>query len=155
MRRIQQILFCILLLSVGQYAKAQFATGQAASVVLGQRLFTQANPNTVDSAGFYFPYGVAIDPVTGKVFVCDNFNNRVLRFSSTQAAISGGVAEATFGQPDLSSNTRNNGGLSATSLNSPSGVTVDSLGNLYVADYSNHRVLRFNNASTAATGSAA
>jgi DNA-binding beta-propeller fold protein YncE len=35
-------------------------------------------------------------------------------------------------------------GLSATSLCSPSGVAVDSAGNVYVADTANNRVLEYN-----------
>ena len=40
-------------------------------------------------------------------------------------------------------NEANNGGISATSLSDPSGVTVDAAGMLYIADSFNSRVLVF------------
>ena len=49
-----------------------------------------------------------------------------------------------FGQGgSFTSNTPNNGGLSASSLNFPCGVAVDSSGNVYIAD-ENNRVLEYN-----------
>jgi sugar lactone lactonase YvrE len=49
-----------------------------------------------------------------------------------------------FGQGgDFTTSTMNKGGLSASSLNSPTGVAVDGSGNLYVADNSNNRVLEY------------
>ncbi|MDX2128824.1 MAG: T9SS type A sorting domain-containing protein [Chloroherpetonaceae bacterium] len=136
-------------------ALAQFTTGQAANVVLGQGGFTAGSTNGLDGAGFISPSGVAVDSVSGKVFVADAGNHRVLRFTSAAAMMTGSAAEAVFGQPNLFSNTPNNGGLSASTMSNPSGVAVDGSGNLYVADQNNHRVLRFASAATALTGAAA
>ncbi|MDX2129021.1 MAG: T9SS type A sorting domain-containing protein, partial [Chloroherpetonaceae bacterium] len=134
---------------------ATLATGAAANVVLGQGGFTAGGANGFDGAGFNLPSGVAVDPVSGKVFVADQFNHRVLRFTSAAAMMTGSAAEAVFGQPNFFSNTPNNGGLSASTMNAPFGVAVDGSGNLYVADQNNSRVLRFANAATALTGAAA
>ena len=46
-----------------------------------------------------------------------------------------------LGQPNFTSNTANNGGVSTSSLNLPRKVAVDTAGNVYVADTANHRVL--------------
>ncbi|MDX2128823.1 MAG: NHL repeat-containing protein [Chloroherpetonaceae bacterium] len=151
----KKMLLISLLLFIAENAAAQFTTGQAANVVLGQGGFTAGVTNGLDGAGFNLPSGVAVDPVSGKVFVADQSNHRVLRFTSAAAMMTGSAAEAAFGQPDLFSNTANNGGLSASTMNAPSGVAVDGSGNLYVADQNNHRVLRFANAATALTGAAA
>lgn len=52
-------------------------------------------------------------------------------------------ASAVLGQPDFTSGTANNGGLSADSLNIPRGVAYDSQHTLYGIDYGNHRVLKY------------
>jgi sugar lactone lactonase YvrE len=145
--RLQLVLITALLLGQ-RVAMAQFITGQNADVVLGQPNFTSGTATTTQS-GMNYPYSVAVDPTTGKVFVADFNNSRVLRFSSAAAAVSGTAAEAVLGQPDFTSN-----GYSTTQsgMNSPSGVAVDASGNLYVSDLYNNRVLRFNHAATDTNG---
>jgi VCBS repeat-containing protein len=84
---------------------------------------------------FKYPAAVAIDPITGKIFVSDTGNNRVLRFSKNETTIS----EAVFG--DAGSYT----------MGEPMGLHIDPLGRLWVADMNNHRVLRFDHASSKPT----
>ncbi|EQA38269.1 NHL repeat protein, partial [Leptospira inadai serovar Lyme str. 10] len=55
-----------------------------------------------------------------------------------------------YGQPDFTSNTANNGGISATSANNPTGVALDSSGNVYITEFYNNRILRFPSGSTTA-----
>lgn len=138
------------------YAAGAWANGQTATVVLGQNNFTSTIPGTTDST-MRCPFGVTIDPTTGKVFVaesdCGTGNNRILRFSSVNARLSGSAAEAVLGQADFTGSAANRGGsVAANTLSSPYQMTVDSEGRLWVADWSNHRVLRFDNASTKSNG---
>jgi len=63
--------------------------------------------------------------------------------SFTLAAFYSTKASAVIGQPDFTSNTPNNGGISASSLNIPRGVAYDSVYTLYGIDSSNHRVLKY------------
>jgi sugar lactone lactonase YvrE len=129
-----------------------WTNGQSANVVLGQTVFTSNGVNTTNAA-MYLPYGVAVDPTTGKVFVSDLGNNRILRFSSAGAAISGSAAEAVLGQADFVSASANRGGtVAANTMNVPVGVSVDPSGRLWVVDQSNNRVLRFDNASSKTNG---
>jgi hypothetical protein len=135
-----------------QHAHAQsWANGQAASFVIGQTGFG-LNASSVTATGLNQPWGVVIDPVTGKVFVSDVINNRVLRYPSAAAMTNGAAAEAVLGQPNF---TQNINGLSATTLWQPVGMAMDAAGNLWVADERNNRVLRYANAATIASGSAA
>lgn len=138
-------------------------TYQPAVSIIGQPNFTSEIPAVPASASnFYNPDGVAIDPTTGKLFVSDTTNNRILRFSATAAYQTNPEAEAVFGQPDFTSDGTNRGNgegnPSADSLDRPANLCFDSAGNLYVADYGNARVLRFDAASskpaTAATADA-
>lgn len=72
------------------------------------------------------------------------------QFQNTQPA------DLVIGQPDFTSNTPNNGGLSNASLEGPADVVIDHKHNkLYVADRDNHRVLRYTAASPLAEGVAA
>lgn len=128
-------------------AAADFETGQSADVVLGKSNFASSTPSTASATNISFSRGIFFDDASGRLFVSDTGNNRVLRFSSTAAAMSGASADAVFGQPDATSSTANNGGLSASSMSSPDGICVDFAGRLWVADFANNRVLRFDKAT--------
>jgi DNA-binding beta-propeller fold protein YncE len=120
---------------------------QAASLVLGQPNFTSGGIG-LSATQMSSPRGVAVDPTTGKVFVAEYGNNRVLRFASKVALVNG-AAEAVLGQPNFSV-----GGLGdgQDGMSWPLGVFVDTAGRLWVVDNFNHRVLRFDNAASKANG---
>jgi len=145
------ILFFCLLLSVSLIAQSPLINNMPASGVLGQLDFTSSSTGTTPSK-LNAPSGVAVDPTTGKLFVADRYNNRVLRWSSSEKMLNGSPAEVVFGQPDFNTNTS---GLSALKFNDPLRVFVDSSGALWVSDYLNNRVLKFNSASSRESGSAA
>lgn len=131
---------------------AQFPPLPAADLVLGAADFDTPGSATATATGMSTPYGIAIDPTSGAVFVTDLDHNRVLRYPDLSSLTNGAAAEAAFGQPDL---TQSAPGLSATSLNGPEGLHLDSSGRLWIADTANNRVLMYENASTLPTGSAA
>ena len=57
-----------------------------------------------------------------------------------------------YGQPSFTTDTANNGGVSATSLSTPVSVCVDPVsGNMYIADSVNMRILEFTNPLTDST----
>ena len=132
-------------------ALAQIPTNPPAASVLGQPDFVSKAAG-VSATALSGPNGVAVDPTTGKLFVGDRTNHRVLRFASAEAQQSGAAAEAVFGQDDFTTRVT---GTAANRFNSPIGVHVDAAGRLWVADFSNNRVLRFDGASAKATGAAA
>jgi hypothetical protein len=115
-----------------------------ADVVFGQPDFTHklANNGGLNAASLAGPQGVALD-AAGNLYVADTGNNRVLEYNAPLAAGANRVADRVFGQPDFTHNTANNGGISASSLDGPFGVTVDGAGRLWIADTSNNRVLEF------------
>jgi hypothetical protein len=81
---------------------------------------------------FKVPRGVAVDgstgPSKGDVYVADQNNQRVEKFSSA------GTFDLSFGSP----------GTGAGEFSRPMGVAVDpSSGDVYVVDFSNHRVQKF------------
>ena len=113
--------------------------GITADRVYGQPNFTSGAPNNggISAGSLNAPNGIAIDS-TGKVYISDAFNNRILVYPADST-----TATEVYGQPDFKSSKPNNGGLSASSLSSPNALALDSSDGLYVADFNNNRVLYF------------
>ena len=125
-------------------------SGSAADGVLGQALFTTSGAG-FGASGLQTPVGVTVSSA-GTLFVSCRNGNRVMRFNNAAILSNGAAATAVLGQPDFNSTTS---GLAAEKLNSPKGAFLTADDSLWVCDAFNRRVLRFSNASTKATGSAA
>ncbi|QHS11146.1 NHL repeat-containing protein [Sinimarinibacterium sp. NLF-5-8] len=107
-----------------------------------------ANKGGVSANSLGIPFGIAVDG-SGRLYVVDAFNHRVLAFD---APLTSPTANRVFGQGGAFDTAEvNKGGVSANSLNRPSGVAVDGNGNLYVADGENHRVLAYDAPLTSQT----
>ena len=78
----------------------------------------------------------------GNAYIADTGNNRVLEYDTP--FIKGTTADQVYGQGgSFATRGQNKGGLSASSMAIPTGVAVDTAGNLYVAELGNSRVLIF------------
>jgi sugar lactone lactonase YvrE len=84
------------------------------------------------NAGIAWPCGVALD-IACNLYIADSGNNRIRKVDTNGiiSTIAGNGTNGFFGDGGIATN---------ASLNNPQGVTVDSLGNLFVADTSNNRV---------------
>jgi len=146
-----RFLFALALLGLSLPAAlaATISTNASANLVLGQTLFTTNTTQSPATAGsLNLPAGVAVDAVSGKVFVADQSNNRVLRYPKASSLKSGAAPDLVFGQLNFSSSAANQGGTtSQTSLSGPTAVFVDTGGNLWISDTGNNRVLMFANAA--------
>jgi sugar lactone lactonase YvrE len=132
-----------------------WVNGQPAIFEIGQTGFNQNLQGATNGAnGFYQPEFVVVDPATGKVFVSDSYRDGVLRFSSSAAMQNGATAEAILGLPNLSG-FANSQPPTASTLVYPAGLAIDAAGNLWVADASDLRVVRYANAATIPSGTAA
>ena len=94
-------------------------------------------PGSADGAGnaarFLFPNGVAVDAF-GNVYVADSTNHT----HTIRKITPDGVVSTVAGQPRAEGSTDGIG--SAARFSYPSGMAVDSSGNLYVADQGNHTI---------------
>ncbi len=124
----------------------------SADVVIGQ---PDMNSNLINQVG----YGKTLNRpgvvvcYGGKLFIADIYNNRVLIYNSIPAS-DNAVADVVIGQPDMISNSANQGGsAAANTLYSPYGLEVKN-GKLIIADSENHRVLIFNSIPTSNNASA-
>jgi sugar lactone lactonase YvrE len=119
-----------------------------ADAVLGQADFASGTGNAgggPTATSLNEPRGLIIDRVSGRLFVADSMNHRVLSWPDAAAFTNGQTADIVLGQPDFTSNSINQGGANPTAktLNAPKSVATDSAGRLYVADSLNFRILRY------------
>lgn len=140
----------------GALRSQTFTNGQAASGVIGQTSLTSPGPSNLPNRT-NSPRGTVFDAVTGKVYVVDSFNHRVLRFSGAATAQAGAMPEVVLGQANFTNNLANRGLAAPTdsTLNFPRAALVDSQGRLWIADGNNNRVLRFDNAAFLGNGAPA
>lgn len=125
---------------------------QLADLVLGQANFTTSTANAGGNCPTMSAPQKAII-VGNRLFVSDNANNRVLVWN-TWPTTPGQVADFILGQPNPTSSTANNGGISAATMSGPQGIISDGT-RLFVADYTNNRVLVWSDITTLSTGQAA
>jgi sugar lactone lactonase YvrE len=125
---------------------ATLANGAAATRVLGQVDFT-GTASGLSATALNSPGGLTITP-GDDLFVVDRGNDRVLRFSKASTLLSGAAASGVIGQVGFTTlkalvvDARSMDFI--TSNNSSSAdCHVDTSGNLWVPDTTNHRVLRF------------
>lgn len=117
--------------------------GQNAINVLGQASFTTATAATTQS-GLRYPTGVTVDGGSGRLFVADTNNHRVLLFD-VATITNGENAINVLGQPDFVTATA---ATTQAGMRSPQGVALDPASNrLFVGDTANHRVTVFDVAS--------
>jgi sugar lactone lactonase YvrE len=113
-----------------------FVSGMAASLVLGQSNFT-ANHARAGQNGLSSPSAVSCSE-SDSIWIADTGNNRVLKFDPPFT--DGMNSSLVIGQSDFSSHSAS---VSPSGFDSPTFLAVDSMGNLWVADFGNNRVMQF------------
>ena len=88
---------------------------------------------TATAAELYLPSGVALDS-SGNLYIDDLYNNRIRMVNTATGRISTIAGIGSFGFSG------DGGAATKAQLYFPSDVAVDSSGNVYIADESNHRI---------------
>jgi DNA-binding beta-propeller fold protein YncE len=94
--------------------------------------------NASFNAKFNFPNGIAIDPGPEIIYVADTFNHRIQRLDGAgsfddqwgEFGTCGGEDQSPCSDPEFNHK-----------FNSPSGIAVDFLNNVFVADFGNDRIM--------------
>lgn len=112
--------------------------------IIGQTSYTSGTSGTSNTK-FDMPQFIHIDG-NGNLWVPDQSNHRVLKFSDVNNKPKDGTAAAdlVLGQADFTTKAT---GTSSSSMNGPNGVCVNGT-TVWVSDTWNYRVLRFDNPST-------
>jgi sugar lactone lactonase YvrE len=120
-----------------------FATGEAATLVIGQSSFTSSDFADTNSTGLSYPTGLSFDS-GGNLWVADQGNDRVLEYKtpfSTHEAASLVIGQSSFTSRECAFTSTC--AASPTNLFDPNALSFDSSGNLWVADGDNNRVLEY------------
>lgn len=111
--------------------------------ILAGAVYSSGSADGVGAAArFYNPRSVALDGA-GNVFVADNGNHAIRKITPA------GNVTTVAGTPRHSGTADGTGAVAR--FNEPAGITVDSAGNAYVADYSNHTIRKINVAAEVTT----
>ena len=92
--------------------------------------------DTKEKAQFNRITGIAVD-LTGNIFVADTGNHVIRKITST------GVATLFAGTPNTAGSA--DGSTTTATFNSPMGIAVDTLGNVYIADTLNSTIRKISN----------
>jgi sugar lactone lactonase YvrE len=93
------------------------------------------------SAELYYPSGIAVDG-SGNIYIADSTNNRIRKVTAATGVIATVAGNGTGGYSG------DGGAATSAKLWGPSGVALDSSGNLYIADQASSRIRKM----AAATG---
>ena len=98
------------------------------TTVAGNGIYGFSGDNgSATSAGLAWPYAVTVDG-SGNIYIADQYNQRIRKVASGTGIITTVAGNGTAGY------TGDDGAATSASLYYPAGVTVDSAGNLYIAD---------------------
>ena len=122
-------------------AQSTYNPAYAFSTLAGSSSLGSTN-GTGSAARFYKPTGVAVDSA-GIVYVADSVNNTIRKITA------GGVVTTLAGKAGSKGSV--NGTGSAARFYKPTGVAVDSAGNVYVADTSNQTIRKITSGGVVTT----
>jgi len=122
----------IYIADTGNHRIRAMTTNGSVSTLAGSAGPSGSTDGSGTSASFLYPDGVAVDS-SGNVYVADSGNNTIRKITASGSVSTlAGTANPLGGSAD--------GTAAAARFNNPTGVAVDSSGNVYVADSGNSTI---------------
>ena len=87
------------------------------------------------AAALYYPQGVTFDATGSNLYIADRYNHRIRK-----VVMSTGIITTIAGSGGTGSYSGDNGPATAATFYDPLQVTLDTAGNMFVADYYNNRI---------------
>jgi sugar lactone lactonase YvrE len=131
----------------GNHTIRKITSGGVVSTLVGLAGSSGLTDGTGSNARFNGPQGVTVDS-SGNVYVADTWNHTIRKVTS------GGVVSTLAGLPGTYGDidgTSAGGGTNTARFYCPSGIAVDSSGNVYVADTRNHTIRKVTPAGAVST----
>ena len=129
--------------------KRDATTGQTIAVAGDGTSGYSGNGGPATQAKLNSPNGVAVD-LQKNIYIADTGNCWIRKVDALTGSISKVAGHTYFGLPDCGDS--GDGDLATSAeLNSPYGVAVDLLGNIYIADTGNHRIRKLDSAGVITT----
>ena len=131
---------------LGWHSVDALKNGATADLVIGQQDFlssiAQCRNAAVNGATLCSPSAIAVDGA-GNLYVVDQGNNRVLEYNNPFTTDT--LPDLVFGQNGsfTSSGCNLGGSITDATLCNPTGVAVDTAGNVYISDWDNSRILEY------------
>ncbi len=113
--------------------KITASTGIITTIAGNGALGYSGDGGAATSAELNLPSGVAVD-ASGNVYIADDSNNVIRKITAGTGII---TTIAGYGSPGYAGD---GGTATSAQLNDPQEVTVDTLGNVYIADLGNNRI---------------
>ena len=119
----------------GRVRRVDVTTGLISTVVGSGNGQSAGDGGPATAAIVSSPYGVVFD-AAGNLFVSEEYGHRVRRVAAATGVITTYAGTGTGGFAG------DNGPATTAQLQNPQGIALDPAGNLYIADYGNHRIRR-------------
>ena len=113
--------------------KVTFSTGIISTIAGNGGQGYSGDGGVATNAQLNQPYGVAVDGI-GNIYIADRNNNRIRKVNALTGLINTVAGNGTYAFSG-------DGGLATSAeLSYPTGISIDTSGNLYIADRNNHRI---------------
>jgi sugar lactone lactonase YvrE len=109
----------------------KISAGQVSTLAGAGPTLCGSADGSATAARFDHPTGIALDPISGNLYVADTVSNKIRRITP-QGVVTTIAGSGVSGSAD--------GTGSSATFNTPTGIAVDTVGNLFVSEYATGKI---------------